>query len=375
MPLEHQRLALTMPLAFDSASITGEDQVFRATVIRAGVFTPGLGNPDGLRVHFSKEFLAENYQDLEGQKVDLEHLQDIENEVGFMRDVRFDGERVTADLVIQSDRPRFADAVGFINGRKESGLVPNVSVELENVEFVEAPEGETEWDLSLTKATFTGVAILTKGACSDSDGCGIGLSHYKSSAEGADTDADKASVTVLALTDSDGDSQTKGEPMPNENESGGPCQCQDGKDTDTTALKAELASAKSALEAMQAEAATLREQVMAYADAEREATLEAVTAAAPEGTDLKEVLGVEPTEADLRTLEVALSAFRASGLNKVGLSGGRHTATGKRDRNDLGSGEDHLARMRKRLGFEGKAPVLPKTFRTNSPHLFKEATE
>lgn len=160
--------------------------MYRTAVIRPGVYVPGGGPLAGQRVAISEDFIRNAGPSIEGEPVNLGHSPNVEDEVGFHRNhaVETDDNGVVlrADLQIQSSRQRFEDAVSFIESRLAAGDVPEYSMELptSELEWREARTGETfngeEFDIMLTDGAFAGGALLTEGACTAEDGCGVGLS-------------------------------------------------------------------------------------------------------------------------------------------------------------------------------------------------------
>ncbi len=162
------------------------DQVYRTAIIRPGVYTPGGGPLAGKRIAITEQFLQDAGPTLEGEPVNLEHSQSVNDEIGFHRNVALEedeqGMVLRADLQVQASRPRFDDAVSFIESRLSAGETPEYSMELPTpaLEWREAEPGETfqgePFDIMLTDGAFAGGALLSEGACTAEDGCGVGLS-------------------------------------------------------------------------------------------------------------------------------------------------------------------------------------------------------
>jgi len=316
----------------------GGDRQFDAVILREGVFQPGIGNPDGERIFFPREVLVRMAPGGEGKPVNLEHKKTVLDEVGILTQLRMDDEgvRLRANLVLQQKRPRYTDAIGFIEARQAAGLVPNVSVELDAVVLAPAatPEEKALWDFRVVDAVLTGCAILPNGACSDSAGCGIGLAALT------------AGFQVLALQGIDAKEMT---PMCDQKELVASLQAK------VTALEAnalkQTTEHATALAAEAAKATALTAQVAEFEKADLEALQEAVEAAAPKGTDVKALLGEKPSKAEML---VALKAFKAAPKAPAaadvtpGLGLGRHTAAVTRgptgQRTTTVSGKDAEAR-------------------------------
>lgn len=185
MPANEQmleRLELHLPLDAMGFGLLVEDvnhdRVHGGVSIRAGIYIPGMGNPARSRIRIRPEVLKAIASTWKGKKIDLEHSQDLEDEVGFIQDSYYspDVQGIRKQLRLQATRPRFLDAVGFISGRLAAGQVPELSVEFENIVLRAADAREKAFfDLDLVGAVGAGVALVTRGACGAPDGCGIGM--------------------------------------------------------------------------------------------------------------------------------------------------------------------------------------------------------
>lgn len=329
------------------------ERVYEGVAIRQGVYIPGVGNPLRLRVRMRAEVLRAIAPSGKGKKVDIEHLQDMENEVGYIRDSYYAPDKlgIRQQLGLQPTRPRFTDAIGFVEGRLQAGLVPELSIELENMVLVAAdPRDKAFFDLDLVGATIAGVALVSKGACGSRDGCGIGLSfaedlnantnpsnpidpvtpfrdssmpcdancvtkHAELIAAKAKAEEDKLAAFKArdeALAAQKGVEQKLGEAT-----------------TTSTSLKTELEATKTQLKERDG-------VIQGYKDAEKTALLEALQLHAPKTADLKQVLGLEAKqdlkEAPIPVIEVALKAFKSHGSKPAAPDGGgRRTIPTARD--------------------------------------------
>ncbi len=153
--------------------------VFRVAVIRPGVYTPGGGPSTGERIRVTEEFIRNAAPTLEGKPVNLEHSRTIQDEVGYHQNVLVEeddeGVVLRADIVLQPNRPRYDDAVSFIQSRLEAGSVPEYSMEFPHASAVFRPASDAGADLELVDGEFAGGALVTEGACGAEDGCGVGL--------------------------------------------------------------------------------------------------------------------------------------------------------------------------------------------------------
>lgn len=348
-----------------TADEVGGDRLFEGVIIREGVFMPGLGNPEGDRIFFDRDFLKRLAPTGEGKRVDLDHSRALEDEVGVMQQLRMDAdeERLRAALVLQRKRPRFMDAIGFVEGRLQAKQVPNLSIEIINLVMRPAttPEEKAKWDFAMIDATLDGIAILAQGACSDKDGCGIGLA------------AKQAGFTVLALQGSDNKEATT---MCDQKELVASLQAKVKalEDADTqktaalTATKTELAAVTTARDTLKA-AADERERE------DREDLTTALKEALPTGTDIKAIVGENPTT---QALAVALKALqhapKPAAPAKGGVSLGRATIAG---RPAPAQGADRAARLlalRRNVGLPEKSG-LPASMQRNTDALLATAAE
>ncbi|MCA1811451.1 MAG: phage scaffolding protein [Halobacteriales archaeon] len=344
------------------------ERVFPAVIIREGVYVPGIGNPNGERFFLSKEFLAKVAPSGEGKRVDLDHSDKPEDEVGVMRQVGMEEAAMRANLHLQANRPRFADAISFVEGRLKAKRVPNVSIELENIVTrpAKTPEEKAAWDHAAIDATMEGVAILPLGACSDKAGCGIGLA------------AKQAGFTVLALQGGD---NRKDKPMCNDPNMVVSLQAE------KKALEDRLKEKETALAEAKAQTTTLtneRDTLKATA-AEREKQdiedlTEAVKDALPQGTELATVVGDKPTVASLTVALKALTIAKpapSGGDGKPAVRlGGRTTAPSTRS--DAPSGADRDARvkaLRLKHGLPEKSNLPPSMRRNSEARLLAQAED
>lgn len=174
-----QRVSVRAPLALTLVvdASGNQDRVYQAVLLKPGVYMPGIGG-GGDRIFFPADVLERLAPSLEGKPVNLEHSTDLADEVGFTRNVRWQDGAIRGDIVLQAKRPKFTEAVGFVDGRLAIKQVPNVSVEFRAPVYVAAqnPGELAAYDKRLVDAKeFQGTAVLSRGACSQDAGCGIGL--------------------------------------------------------------------------------------------------------------------------------------------------------------------------------------------------------
>ena len=351
-------------------------RAYQAVIIREGVFVPGLGNAGAKRFFFPRTTLARMAPTGEGKTVNLEHSRTVADEVGILQSVKMDVDevRMRAELILQPHRPRYTDAFGFIEGRLAAKQVPNVSIEVIDIITRPAEPGASyngqPYDEVIVDAILDGCAILPLGACSDKQGCGIGLEAHQQfpvlafQPLGAEPDD-----ATNQETNDHMDNPPKGAPA---GASGTPAGCGCGNAPTLAGLQAKVTELTTALEAKTSEATTLAEQVKGYEAAELQALQEAVSAAAPSGTDIKTIVGAQPTKAALTAVLAAFQAAKPKDDAK-GFSAGRKTQAGARDDKDataVAPNKDHLTAMRAKLGLAEKTK-LPASMQRNTGKLLE----
>lgn len=327
-PPQMDRIVLHQPL-LELATIQEQgqgDRVYDAKVITGGVFMSGLpapGAPVGARVRIRSEVIDRRHQTMDGKRIDLEHSDQLIDEVGFARRPVMNDGALRAQIVLQQARPKFTEALGFVEGRLQAKQVPNVSAEFGRPVFREAtPEEKPFFDLDLVDfEAFEGIALVSQGACRPGNGdCGIGLKGHASSLllmgathkpRALSQDAD---VSGSRDSNMPGDEEAKKQAEKNQ--------------LDLTARVAELEACRVknelALKARDEELLALKKAQAERDEQDRLSLLAQVKDAAPEGMDLK-FLGDKPTK---EHLVLALAAIKGSGQKS---GGGRHTSPGSRD--------------------------------------------
>ena len=155
---------------FKPITINAEEEKIgfdRATIL------VGDGTFNGL--YFPKEELEKAFLSWDKQPINLDHSNKIEDIVGFIKEPFYDkvNHKITVQPIIDEMMPKSPIAVGYINNRLKAGAVPEVSVGVWLDRIDEEFEGKTR----LTARNLQGdhLALVTRGACSPEDGCGIGL--------------------------------------------------------------------------------------------------------------------------------------------------------------------------------------------------------
>lgn len=324
-PPQMDRVVLHQPL-LELATIQEQgqgDRVYDAKMITGGVFTSGLGPNAGVRVRIRSEVIDRRHPTMEGKRVNLEHSDQIMDEVGFARRPVMNEGSLRGQIVLQQARPKFTDALGFVEGRLQAKQVPNVSVEFGKPVFREATlEEKPFFDLDLVDfEQFEGVALVSQGACRPGNGdCGIGLKGHASSLL-----LMGATHKPRALSQPDHVSGSRDSHMSAEEDAKKQAE---KNQLDLTARVAELEACRAknelALKARDEELLALKKAQADRDEQERLSLLAQVKDAAPEGMDLK-FLGDKPTR---EHLVLALAAIKGSGQKS---GGGRHTSPGSRD--------------------------------------------
>jgi len=126
-------------------------------------------------IYFPAEELEKAFPTWENQPINLDHSDKIEDEIGFIRQVVYDSvnKKITCKPFLNDTAPKVAVAAGYINGRLAAGTIPEVSIGV----WLDRYEEEFGDDTRLVARNLYGdhLAIVTRGACSPENGCGIGL--------------------------------------------------------------------------------------------------------------------------------------------------------------------------------------------------------
>jgi len=128
-------------------------------------------------IYFPADELEKAFSSWENQPVNLDHSDKAEDEVGFIKEVVYDkvNKKITAKPFLNNLAPKAAVAAGFISGRLNAGTIPEVSV---GVWVDREDEEDDDGNYRVTARNLQGdhLALVTRGACSPKDGCGIGMS-------------------------------------------------------------------------------------------------------------------------------------------------------------------------------------------------------
>jgi len=134
-------------------------------------------------IYFPKEELEKFYQTFNKQPININHSDKIEDIVGYITKPKFENDKITVKPVLDSETSKYNVAQGYINSRIRADSVPEVSIGVWiDKTFIE----EEDRDNYPSNAVFVAsngegdhLSIVTRGACSPKDGCGIGLQYEK----------------------------------------------------------------------------------------------------------------------------------------------------------------------------------------------------
>jgi len=130
-------------------------------------------------VYFPAAEIKKAYHTMERQPLNLDHSDRVEDEVGFVKDVKFENGKMLLTPVICDHTAKAHIAKGYIEERKNAGKIPEVSIE------VWASKADEEIEIQGEKVIvpvardyeFDGLALVTRGACSPAAGCGVGIDN------------------------------------------------------------------------------------------------------------------------------------------------------------------------------------------------------
>ena len=142
--------------------------------------------------------LEEGFMTMDGTFHNLDHASRIEDVIGTHINTRYeiDNKRMIIQIKPNREMPAYQVWKAFLDMCKESGNIPNVSIEalvtVEDIPAKELPEGidykqfgiEDDEMVEVEKGyNFVGAATVRAGACNEDDGCGITLNNCNCEAE------------------------------------------------------------------------------------------------------------------------------------------------------------------------------------------------
>lgn len=129
-------------------------------------------------VYFPADEIEKAHLTWNKQPLNLDHSDKVEDIVGYVTEAYYDknSKKFSVKPIIDSQLPKSNIARGYINSRLEAGSIPEVSV---GVWVDRVDESLEEGKTRLTARNLIGdhLALVTRGACSPQDGCGIGLKN------------------------------------------------------------------------------------------------------------------------------------------------------------------------------------------------------
>jgi hypothetical protein len=109
---------------------------------------------------------------MEKQPINIDHSALVEDEVGYVRQAGMFERALRGILVLNPDTTKFNTAKAYIQNRMAAGRPPEVSVGF----FCDVEENN-EGLLIARNIQFDHLALVTRGACSPENGCGVGMAH------------------------------------------------------------------------------------------------------------------------------------------------------------------------------------------------------
>ena len=136
----------------------------------------GDGTYNGM--YFPAEELEKAFHTWDKQPMNMNHSDDIKDEVGYITKPRYDTgtKQLRVTPILNKETFGYDVANGYIQNRMKAGKPPEVSIGLWVDREYELMKDETE---RLTARNLQGdhLALVSRGACSPEAGCGIGLSE------------------------------------------------------------------------------------------------------------------------------------------------------------------------------------------------------
>lgn len=126
-------------------------------------------------IYFPLDELEKAYRLFDGKPININHSDDIKDEVGYVRDPQFEDKRLTVTPVLNPATSEYGVAEGYINNRLAAGQTPEVSVGVWVTRDVELDDNGEVVRTVARNVIPDHLAIVSRGACSPMDGCGIGL--------------------------------------------------------------------------------------------------------------------------------------------------------------------------------------------------------
>lgn len=160
-----------------------------------------VGEKEYNGVHFFTNEIKKSVKSFDGVPINIDHSDDkIGDIVGYIKDVKMDGDKLICVPVFDRETKRYDEVMGYIKTRFNAGSIPNVSIGAwVDIVEVKDEEGKTVelWGFDIEGDH---LAVVVHGACSPSDGCGIGLTNDKFDVKDEDyVNNDEYKKTILEL--------------------------------------------------------------------------------------------------------------------------------------------------------------------------------
>lgn len=159
--MERRKVALSKVVELGEVNTVGD----LVELPKSTLLTPGTFN--GV-TFLAEEINAAVVPDV--MPLTLNHSRNVEDEVGFFRDVVKENGTLKAVPIINLETTKGTAALGYVKNRMKAGLNANLSVEL----WTTIKDGENGERIA-TEIEIIKASLVDIGACSPADGCGVGL--------------------------------------------------------------------------------------------------------------------------------------------------------------------------------------------------------
>lgn len=129
-------------------------------------------------IYFPMDEVERGFRSFDKQPINLNHSDLVEDIVGYVKEPFFDKKdnKLSVVPVFDDTTSKYSVAMGYINTRIAAGATPEVSVGMW-LDKVPVEEKRDDGAIFIAR-NYEGdhLALVTRGACSPEDGCGIGMS-------------------------------------------------------------------------------------------------------------------------------------------------------------------------------------------------------
>lgn len=141
-------------------------------------------------IFFPSDEIEKSYLSWDRQPINLNHSDAVEDIVGYVTEPMFDKvtKKFSVKPVLDPSTSKYGIANGYITSRFNAGSIPEISIGVWcSKDFVEE---ERKDGATFIAKDLEGdhLALVTRGACSPKQGCGIGLNSYSFSVDVPITD-------------------------------------------------------------------------------------------------------------------------------------------------------------------------------------------